>query len=398
MKYKKLIILCLCGALGFGTCYEANYVPIYANTITGANDWGTNGNGTNETTDSNNSTSDQMQNHSDANTDETSQDDQDQTDSADTSSLQLSENMKNEQSNENEEEKSFVQYTPGKTNLKEMGSLKGVHFAMSLNDLKAACSDPQIMEQMKSDVSMIAEANGQTSYDAFDEMIIHGADTAWWEDADTIDELRNLVFSESGSFDLSTEMAQNELILYTPTEEPEHKDDPIDVKWKLSDIDENKDTYNSRAAQIADILGNNKSLVGVLMDIHDSKGVDDFNKHEDRSTFGEFANSKSLVEALSALSGSDSKIADVLSERSAAGAILNLLGYESSDSDDKSSENSSDSSDDSKTSGFADFLRRESLLGDSDKKSLIGNSDTALGQKSLFGAIAKARGKSKGDK
>ena len=342
MKYKKLIILCLCGALGFGTCYEANYVPIYANTITGANDWGTNGNGTNETTDSNNSTSasDQMQNHSDANTDETSQDDQDQTDSADTSSLQLSENMKNEQSNENEEEKTFVQYTPGKTNLKEMGSLKGVHFAMSLNDLKAACSDPQIMEQMKSDVSMIAEANGQTSYDAFDEMIIHGADTAWWEDADTIDELRNLVFSESGSFDLSTEMAQNELILYTPTEEPEHKDDPIDVKWKLSDVDENKDTYNSRAAQIA----------------------------------------------------------DVLSERSAAGAILNLLGYESSDSDDKSSKNSSDSSDDSKTSGFADFLRRESLLGDSDKKSLIGNSDTALGQKSLFGAIAKARGKDKGDK
>lgn len=397
MKYKKLIILCLCGVLGFGTCYEANSVPIYANTMTDANDWGTNGNGTNETTGSNNSTSEQMHDYSDANADKAGQDDQAQTDSADTSSLQLSENMKNEQSDENGEE-FFVQYTPGKTNLKEMGSLKGVHFAMSLNDLKAACSDPQIMEQMKSDVSMIAEANGQTSYDTFDEIIIHGADTAWWKDADTIDELRTLVFSESGSFDLSTEMAQNELILYTPTEEPEHKEDPIDVKWKLSDSDENKDTYNSHAAQIADILGNNRSLVGALMDIHDSKGVEDFNKHEDRSTFGEFANSRSLAEALSSLSGSDSKIGDILSEKSAAGAILNLLGYESSDSDDKSSENSSDSSDDSKTSGFADFLRRESLLGDSDKKSLIGNSDTALGQKSLFGAIAKARGKSKGDK
>lgn len=397
MKYKKLIILCLCGVLGFGTCYEANYVPIYANTMTDANDWGTNGNGTNETTDSNNRTSEQMQDHSDENADNAAQGDQAQTDSADTSSLQLSENRKNEQSDENGEE-SFVQYTPGKTNLKEMGSLKGVHFALSLNDLKAACSDPQIMEQMKSDVSMIAEANGQTSYDTFDKMIIHGADTAWWEDADTIGELRTLVFSESGSFDLSTEMAQNELILYTPTEEPEHKDDPIDVKWKLSDSDENKDAYNSRAAQIADILGNNRSLVGALMDIHDSKGVEDFDKHEDRSTFGEFANSRSLAEALSSLSGSDSKIGDILSEKSAAGAILNLLGYESSDSDDKSSKNSSDSSDDSKTSGFADFLRRESLFGDSDKKSLIGNSDTALGQKSLFGAIAKARGKGKGDK
>lgn len=375
MIQKKLTSIFLCTFLGLGACCSS--VPtIYANTITDANDWGTNGNGTNETTDSNNNTLSQM--HDPTENDTAGQIESDNQEN----SLQLSENSRNEQQGDK-----IVRYVPGQTNLKDMDSLKGVRFSIGLNDMRTLASDSDIMKQFQDDVYDIADENGQDIYTAFQQMVMQGVDTPYWNDPDVANALTNLVAAQGDS--LNEEVSKSKIIVASL---PESEEEVIDVAPKFTNDTTEKDNCDSRTRQIIDILANNKSLVGALLDIRDSKDNPDFSE-ADRSKAGKVANDKNLVEALSTLSNSnsDNKDKGPASEKTVAGAIASLIGNNQNESNNDSNTNDNNSSG---SSGFSDFLQRKSVFGGNDNKnnsddpkSLFGESGTALGEKSLFGAI-----------
>lgn len=375
MIQKKLTSIFLCTFLGLGACCSP--VPtIYANTITDANDWGTNGNGTNETTDSNNNTLGQM--HDPAENDTAGQTESDNQEN----SLQLSENSRNEQQGDK-----IVRYVPGQTNLKDLDSLKGVRFSVGLNDMRTLASDSDLFRQFQDDVYDIAYENDQDVYTAFQQMVMQGADTPWWDDPDVKNALANLLAAQGDS--LNEEASKSKIIVASL---PEPEKEVIDVTPTFTNDTTEKDNCDSRTRQIIDILANNKSLVGALLDIRDSKDNPDFSE-ADRSKAGKVANDKTLVEALSTLSNSSSDNEDKgpASEKTVAGAIASLIGNNQNESNNDSNTNDNNSSG---SSGFSDFLQRESVFGGNDNKnnsddpkSLFGESGTALGEKSLFDAI-----------
>ena len=375
MIQKKLTSIFLCTFLGLGACCSP--VPtIYANTITDANDWGTNGNGTNETTDSNNNTLSQM--HDPTENDTAGQIESDNQEN----SLQLSENSRNEQQGDK-----IVRYVPGQTNLKDLDSLKGVRFSIGLNDMRTLASDSDLFRQFQDDVYDIAYENDQDVYTAFQQMVMQGADTPWWDDPDVANALANLVAAQGDS--LNEEVSKSKIIVASL---PEPEKEVIDVTPTFTNDTTEKDNCDSRTRQIIDILTNNKSLVGALLDIRDSKDNPDFSE-ADRSKSGKVANDKTLVDVLSTLSNSssDNKDKGPASEKTVAGAIASLIGNNQNESNNDSNTNDNNSSG---SSGFSDFLQRESVFGGNDNKNnsddqkfLFGESGTALGEKSLFGAI-----------